>query len=67
MHMPSGRLLNHHQTKRCNRSKKMRWQRKDITIASRCEGVAFILTGENDAECIEGVETSKCLGRILDK
>ena len=40
---------------------------KDVAIASRCEGAAFSLTGEDDSECIEGVETFKYLGRILDR
>ena len=65
MHMPAGRLLNHQQTKRCDRNTHMQWQRKDVTITGRCEGETFSLTGEDYAECIEGVENFKYLGRIL--
>ena len=45
----------------------MQWQRKDAAIASRFEGATFSLTGKEDVECIEGVETFKYLGRILDR
>ena len=45
----------------------MRWRRRDVAIASRCKESTFILTGEDEAECIEGVETFKYLGRILDR
>ena len=44
----------------------MRWGRKDVAIVSHCKGATFSLTEEDDAECIEGVETFKYLGRILD-
>ena len=33
---------------------------------SQCKDATFILTGEECAECIKGVETFKYLGRILD-
>ena len=45
----------------------MHWRRKDVAIASRCERATLSLTGEDDAECIEGVDTFKYLGRILDR
>ena len=45
----------------------MLWRRKDVVIAIQCKGATFSLTGEDDAECIEGVENFKYLGRILDR
>ena len=67
MHMSAGRLFKHQQTKWCDRNTQMRWQRKEVAIASRCEGVMFRITREEDVECIEGVETFKYLGRILNQ
>ena len=66
MHMPSGRLLKHQRKKRCERNTQMRWRRKDVVISIQCKGATFSLTGEDDAECIEGVENFKYLGRMLD-
>ena len=43
----------------------MWWRRRDVATASRCKEATFSLTGEDEAECIEGVETFKYLGRIL--
>ena len=43
----------------------MRWQRKDVEIAIRCDGDTLTLKREDDVECIEGVDTFKYLGRIL--
>ena len=34
MNIPLGQLLKHHRMKRCNRNTQMRWQRKDVIIAS---------------------------------
>ena len=45
----------------------MRWRRKDVSIASRYKEATFSLTGEDNAEHIERVETCNCLGRILDR
>ena len=67
MHIPVGRLLKYQRTKRCNRNMKIWWRRKDVVIASRCEGETFSLTGEDGVECIEGVDTFKYLGSILDR
>ena len=44
----------------------MRWRKRDVTIVSRCTEATLGITGEDDVECIEGVETFKYLGRILD-
>ena len=59
MHMPSGRLLKHQQTERCDRNTQIRWRRRDAAIASRCKEATFSLTGEYDAKCIDGVENFK--------
>ena len=45
----------------------MGWWRKDVTIASRYDGATFSLKGEDGEEIIEGVETFKYLGRILNR
>ena len=45
----------------------MQWRRRDVEIASRCAEASFSLTGEDEAECIEGVETFKYLGRMMDR
>ena len=45
----------------------MRRRRKDIAIASRCAEASFILKGEDETEYIEGAETFKYLGRMLDR
>ena len=45
----------------------MQWRRRDVTIASRPAEASFRLTGEDKAECIEGVETLKYLGWMLDR
>ena len=52
-----------------NYSMKMqiRRRRRDVAIASRCVEASFSLTGEDEAEFIEGVETFKHLGRMLDR
>ena len=38
-----------------------------MTIANRCSEATFSLTGEEEAECIEGVEVFKYLGQMLDR
>ena len=45
----------------------MRWQRRDVTIASRCAEASFSLMREDKEECIEGVENLKCLARMLNR
>ena len=66
MHMPAGRLIKHQRTQRRYSNTQMRWRRRDVAIASRCTEASFILTGEYEAECIEGVDNLKYLGHILD-
>ena len=67
MHIPAGRLPKHQRTQRYNHNIQMRWWRRDVAISSRCAEASFSLTGEDDAECIEGVETFDYLGRTLDR
>ena len=49
MHIPLGRLLKNHQTKRCDQNMQMGWLRRDVAIVSRCKEATFILTVEYDA------------------
>ena len=67
MNIPEGQLLKHQQTQRYERNMQIQWQRRDIAIASRYADAYFSLTREEDAECVEGVETFKYLGRMLDR
>ena len=45
----------------------MQWYRRYVAIADRCLEATFRLTGEEEAECIEGVKVFKFLGRVLDR
>ena len=65
MHMPAGRIIRHRNTACCNKDTQMRWRRRDVAIAARCSEATFSLTGEEEAECIYGVEVLKYLGRLL--
>ena len=38
----------------------------DVAIAIQCMDASFSLMGENELECIEGMETFKYWGRMLD-
>ena len=67
MHMSAGCMINHQRTQRCDRINKIRWQRREGTIASRYMEASLSLTGEDKAECIEGAETFKYLGRMLEQ
>ena len=66
VHIAEGRLIKHQKTHQCGRNTQMRWRRRNVAIVIRCVEVSFKLTGGYVAECIEGVETSKYLGRMLD-
>ena len=55
MHMPAGRLIRHRRTARCERNMKMRLRRRDVKIAEKCVGTTFILTGDDRAECFDGL------------
>ena len=50
--MPAGRLIKHQQTQGCNRNTQIRWQRRDVAIASQCAEASFSLMGEDEAKCI---------------
>ena len=50
MHMPTGRIIKHQQTQRCDRKTQMRWQRRDVAIAIQCADAPFSLTGEDNVE-----------------
>ena len=67
MHMPSGRLINHHSTRQCDKNMQMLWQRRDIVITSQCAEVFSSIKGEDGAECIEGVGMFKYMGRLMDR
>ena len=67
MHMPAGWLIKHQMMQRCDKNNQMRRRRMDVAIASQCTEASFSLTGEDEAECIEGVENFKHLGRMLDR
>ena len=43
----------------------MLWQIRDVEIAANFIGETFSLTGDDGAECFEGVDTLKYLGRVL--
>ena len=62
-----GRIIKHQRTRRCDRNTQMRWGRRDVEIVSRCMEASFSITGEDEAERIESVETLKYLGQILDR
>ena len=51
----------------CDRNMQMRWQRRDIANVSRFAEASLSLMGEENTECIEGVETFKYLGWMLDR
>ena len=63
--MSVGRLLKYQRTKRFDQNTQMWWRGRDVSITSQCKEVTFSLTGEDDADNIEGVETFKYLGSIL--
>ena len=67
MHMKEGRLIRHTKTARCDKDTHMRWRRKDTAIAVRFMEATFSLTGEEEAEHIEGVGRFEYLGRLLDR
>ena len=43
----------------------MRWRRRDVDIAAKCTGSNFSLTGDDRADCFEGVDFFKYVGRVL--
>ena len=67
MNMQAGRFIRHQRMAFCDKNTQMRCQRRDESIADKCLKETFIPTGEEEAECIEGVEVFKYLGRLLDQ
>ena len=67
IHIPVECLIKHQPTKRCDSNTQMWWRRTDVVIASRCTEMSFSLTGEDGAECIEGVGIFKYLLWLLDQ
>ena len=67
MHMPAGCLIKHQQTARSDNNTNMMWRRRDVAIAEKCTGATFSITGEDGAECVEGVDSFNYPGRILHK
>ena len=51
----------------CDRNNQMRGRRRDVEIVAKCSEAMFSLTGEDEAERIEGVGRLKYLGRLLDR
>ena len=45
----------------------MWWWRRDVTIAIQCAEASFSLAGKDKAKFIEGVETFKYLGLLLNR
>ena len=46
MYMSEGRLIKHHRMQQCNRNIQMRWQRRDVLIASQYAEAYFSLAGK---------------------
>ena len=67
VHMPAGQIIKHKRTAICDKNIQMWWRRRDVEIPDKCFEAIFSLTGEDDTECIEGVEVFKCLGRLMDR
>ena len=64
--MPAGRLIKHQRTQRCDSNTQMRWRRRGVAIVRQCAEASSRLTGEDEAEFIEGVDTFKYLVHMLD-
>ena len=65
IHIPEGRLIRHLWTARCDRNMQMRLRIRYVEIASKCTGATFSLMRYDGAECFEGVDYFKYLGRVL--
>ena len=66
MHTTAGRLIKHQRMACFDKNTHMRWRRRDVAIVDKCSEATLSLTGEDEAECIEGTEVFKYLGRLLD-
>ena len=65
MHMPAGRLIKNRRTERCDKNTQMLWRRRDVAIAYKRLEETLSITGEDEAEYIEGVEVLKYLRRLI--
>ena len=65
IHMPTGWIIGHRRTARCDRNMQMRLRIRYVEIASKCTGETFSLMRYDGAECFEGVDYFKYLGRVL--
>ena len=45
MNIPEGRLIKHQQKNRCKMNMNIKWERREVVIASRCAEVLFSLIG----------------------
>ena len=60
-----GRIVRYLWTVRYAHNTQMRLRRWDVKIAAKCTGATFSLTGDNRAECFEGVDSFNYLRRVL--
>ena len=65
MHMPAGRLIKNRKTERCDKNTQMLWRSRDVAIADKRLEETLSITGEDEAEYIEGVEVLKYLRRLI--
>ena len=65
--MPLGRLIKHQRTTHYDKNTQIQCQRREVAIADKCSEATFSLTGKDEAECIDGVEVFKYVGRFLDR
>ena len=64
--MPTRRLIKHKLTAQRDKNTQMRCPIRDVAISNKCKEAIFSFTGEEEVECIKGVEVFKYLGRPLD-
>ena len=64
MHMPEGQLIKQQRTVQCDKNTNMQWRRRDVEIEDKCLEETLSLTGEDEAESIEGVELFKYIGSV---
>ena len=61
--MPTRRLIKHKLTAQRDKNTQMRCPIRDVAISNKCKEAIFSFTGEDEVECIKGVEVFKYLGR----
>ena len=52
MNMSAGRIIKHWRMEICGRNMQMRWQRRNVAIATNCMEANFSLMGEDGAESV---------------